>query len=77
MPKAADNAVWRHRTPRGTYLGDAEGKPHALGRLRHLAAEISQHRHALSVFTSSRFRATYRAQASRAFCGRSPTRRSS
>ncbi len=57
------HVVFRHRTPKGTYLGGAEGRALPLGRLRHLLIELSEHRHALSVFTMSRFRATYRAQA--------------
>jgi ABC-2 type transport system permease protein len=61
MPQA--DAVFRHRTPHGTFLGGADGRPLPLGRLRHLIIELSEHRHALSVFTVSRFRATYRAQA--------------
>ncbi|MEZ4226504.1 MAG: ABC transporter permease [Polyangiaceae bacterium] len=60
---AKPEALYRHRTPQGTYLGSADGKALPLGRLRHLIIEISQHRHALGVFTLSRFRATYRAQA--------------
>ena len=57
------DAVYRHRTPKGTFLGGADGRALPLGRLRHLLIELNEHRHALSVFTMSRFRATYRAQA--------------
>lgn len=55
--------AFRHRTARGTFLGDESGEPRALGRLRYFWHELAEHRHALSVFTLSRFRATYRAQA--------------
>ncbi len=55
--------VFRHRTASGTFLGSADGRPLRLGRLRHLIIQLSEHRHAFFVFTLSRFRATYRAQA--------------
>ncbi len=60
---AVEPAVFRHRTPKGTFLGDESGQARRLGRLRHFVSEAAEHRHALGVFTLSRFRATYRAQA--------------
>lgn len=55
----------RHFTPRGVFDGDPEEADEAftaLGRARRVLAELQENRRALAVFTTSRFRATYRAQ---------------
>ena len=56
-------AVWRYRTPRGTFVGDAGDAVTLLGDVGRLRASLTEHAHALEVFTMGRFRATYRAQA--------------
>jgi len=55
-------SVWRHRTPRGTIVGDDDA-PSTQAELRRFVEELSSNLHALEVFTLGRFRATYRAQA--------------
>lgn len=59
MPPAP---LWEHRTARGTYLGDAEGNPRALGSLARLFEQLLRYRDTLAVFASSKFRAAHRAQ---------------
>ncbi len=61
MASPADSA-WQHRTARGTYAGDAEGRPARRSALGRLALALHAHRHTLAVFAASRFRAGHRAQ---------------
>jgi ABC-type polysaccharide/polyol phosphate export permease len=56
-------AIWQHRTPTGTILGDELEEPSLAAELKSVTADFRAHRHAIKVFTEGRFRATYRAQA--------------
>lgn len=53
---------WRHFTPKGIHLGDDRSTPSLAGWWRRFMREAKAHHQALRAFTSSRFRATYRAQ---------------
>ncbi len=53
---------WEHRTAKGTYVGDVDGQPRALGALARLWEQLTSYRDTLAVFASSKFRAAHRAQ---------------
>ena len=64
LPSAsiADMSVWEHRTSRGSYLGDAEGRPLRLGALARLREQIARYRDTIVVLSNARFRAAHSAQ---------------
>jgi ABC-type polysaccharide/polyol phosphate export permease len=55
--------LWRHHTARGSYLGDDARAFTWRGRARRIVGEVRDNRTILRVFTVSRFRARFRAQA--------------
>lgn len=59
---ARSRSAWQHRTARGTYFGDAEGNPVALGSVASFLDQLWRYRDTLAVFAASKFRAAHRAQ---------------
>jgi len=59
---AKATSEWRHYTPEGAYRGSADQPPTGLRRVRHVWRQLQESWDVLVVFSTSRFRATYRAQ---------------